>query len=303
MVRAVGVAFGLAILGQLAAVVVALAAGLGIEDLVALGAGSQLLLTAGGELLVVPLVLAAWVALERRPLRDLGFLGPLSRTAWRLGAGFAIGVGALSLVVGGAWAAGAIHLAAGDVPGALRLHATWLPALAVAAAFEELLLRGYCLQAAGRDRTLVGVAASSAAFAVLHGANPHVLAAGPGLALLTLSNIGLAGALLAAAFLRRRELALPTGLHLGWNWAQALLYGLPVSGLTFDLPSFLEGRPDADAPAWLGGGAFGPEASVFSTLVVGGLAAAGLAWWRRERGGEPSRAPCDNLNEPEGSDL
>ena len=58
---------------------------------------------------------------------------------------------------------------------------------------------------------------------------PHALAQPPGMdgatkAWATL-NIGLAAILLGFCYLRTRSLALPIGLHLGWNWAQGSLLG------------------------------------------------------------------------------
>ena len=80
--------------------------------------------------------------------------------------------------------------------------------------------------------------------------------------------------LLGFAYLRTGSLALPIGIHFGWNWAQGALLGFDVSGLGqagWLLPELL-GKPQ-----WLTGGSFGPEASVFSVLVD---ATAVLLLWR-----------------------
>jgi hypothetical protein len=82
-------------------------------------------------------------------------------------------------------------------------------------------------------------------------------------------NIGLASILLGFCYLRTRSLALPIGVHLGWNWAQGSLLGFGVSGTTDTkglwTPIF-HGKPE-----WLTGGAFGLEASLPCTLVCLGL--------------------------------
>ena len=47
----------------------------------------------------------------------------------------------------------------------------------------------------------------------------------------------LAGIWLAVAYLRTRSLWLPFGLHWAWNWTQASLLGLPVSGIARIAPA------------------------------------------------------------------
>jgi hypothetical protein len=60
-------------------------------------------------------------------------------------------------------------------------------------------------------------------------------------------------------------LAMPFGLHLGWNLALGMLFGVSVSGLR--LPSAFRISLDDVSPA-LGGGGFGPEASVPLTVLL-----------------------------------
>ena len=67
-----------------------------------------------------------------------------------------------------------------------------------------------------------------------------------------------AGLLLGAAYTVNRSLWLPIGLHFGWNFGQSGLFGLLDSGTSF--PSLIDAR--IAGPAWLTGGAFGPEASL-----------------------------------------
>ena len=43
-------------------------------------------------------------------------------------------------------------------------------------------------------------------------------------------GIALAAVLLGLAYLRTRSLALPIGIHLGWNWFQGNILGFGVSG-------------------------------------------------------------------------
>jgi hypothetical protein len=64
------------------------------------------------------------------------------------------------------------------------------------------------------------------------------------------------------------------GLHWSWNWTQASLLGLPVSGINRVAPAPLLHAMNA-GPDWLTGGAYGIEggaactvALVISTIVV-----------------------------------
>jgi hypothetical protein len=89
-------------------------------------------------------------------------------------------------------------------------------------------------------------------------------------------DIFLAGAMLGLAYLRTRSLALPIGLHLGWNWTQGHVLGFGVSG--FDFAGWVKPVFQGKA-AWLTGGAFGPESSVFSPVVT--LVVIALLWrWK-----------------------
>lgn len=77
-----------------------------------------------------------------------------------------------------------------------------------------------------------------------------------------------AGVLLAVAFMLTRRIWLVLGIHFGWNFAQASVFGIPTSGIDFNgLIS-----PEITGPTWLTGGSFGVEASVI-TLILGILTA------------------------------
>ena len=211
--------------------------------------------------------------IEGRPERSLGF--PLDRYAPREAAlGVVLGVAVALLAVGLMAAAGAVRWRPDDggLAGwaASGLATLWL--LAIPAAAEEALLRGYPLQAmaeaAGPAWALV---VTSIAFAALHVPNPGI---GP----VALANLAAAGLFLGALYLRTGSLWWASGAHLGWNWALAFLVDLPVSGLELVDAPLLE--PETRGPAWLSGAAFGPEGSV----VAGGVVLAAAAWtWRTRR--------------------
>jgi uncharacterized protein len=110
-------------------------------------------------------------------------------------------------------------------------------------------------------------------FAVGHWGNPGMEGATMVLASISL---GVGAILFGLAYLRTGSLALPIGMHLGWNWSQGNLLGFGVSGVDqagWWRPVFT-GQPE-----WLTGGAFGPEASVLA-LVVDLIVLAVLWRWR-----------------------
>ena len=148
---------------------------------------------------------------------------------------------------------------------------------------EEIIARGYPFQRLVEGGGLwVGQLVFAGIFALGHWGNPGMHGATRVWATL---NIGLAAVLLGFCYLRTRSLALPIGVHLGWNWAQGSLLGFGVSGTT-DIkgvwsPVF-HGRPE-----WLTGGTFGLEASVLCTLVCGATIL-GLWRWRGNSSGGAS---------------
>ena len=130
-----------------------------------------------------------------------------------------------------------------------------------AAAFEEAFLRGYMLQTFIRSDLLIfAVLFTSLVFATLHNANPNAT-------VLSWVNTFLAGVWLAAAYLKTRDLWLPTGVHIAWNWVQGSVFGVEVSGLTEIVRAPVMRESDA-GPAWLTGGEYGIEGGVLCTIVL-----------------------------------
>jgi membrane protease YdiL (CAAX protease family) len=232
------------------------------------------LLQGGGLLLAFGL--ATWiigVKVLRLDLRDL---------RWRTSLGWARGFGA-GLVLGILPAALAMLL------GVIAGGAAWLPdkgslteylgriglillVLAPAALAEEIIFRGVPLvvlsRVLGRPTALVLL---SILFALAHVTNPDVTAR-------ALGNITLAGILLSLAFYSPGGMWAAFGAHLGWNMTLAGL-GAPVSGLPFEIP-FVD--YSMGGPAWLTGGAFGPEGGLLSTFAITSAIVLAARWVRRD---------------------
>ena len=181
---------------------------------------------------------------------------------------FAIGsvLGTASLLLAAAFATvtRGIHFSL-DPAGARPITQTLAVSLILfvfAAAAEEMLFRGYPLQTLTRARLAwLGVFLTSVPFAAVHLRNPNVV---PGF---TFINTALAGVWLAVAYLRTRSLWLPLGLHWSWNWVQASLLGLPVSGIERISPAPLLKAMNL-GPDWLTGGAYGIEGGAACSLAL-----------------------------------
>jgi hypothetical protein len=110
-------------------------------------------------------------------------------------------------------------------------------------------------------------------FATSHWGNPDMQGA---TLILASIELFLGAVLLGLAYLRTRSLALPVGIHLGWNWALGHVLGFDVSGFEHAgwFRPLLQERPE-----WISGGAFGPEASLFAVVVD--LLLIGMLWrWK-----------------------
>lgn len=132
------------------------------------------------------------------------------------------------------------------------------------AAAEEALFRGYLLQTLMRSwPSWVALLLTSILFALVHLSNPNFTTAFA----FAFLNTALAGVWLAVAYVRTRSLWFAFGLHWSWNWTMGALLGLPVSGIRDITPDPILRATDA-GPAWLTGGAYGPEGGLAATLAI-----------------------------------
>ena len=225
------------------------------------------------SLAMVALASFICVGLEKRSFLDLGFhFGSRWLGEFLVGAlGGILLILLTALLVKGL---GGFHWERAANIGIRQLLA-WA-ALFLGVAFnEEIMSRGYPFQRLVEGAgPWVGQLVFAALFALMHWRNPGMHGATKAWATL---NIALAAILLGFCYLRTRSLALPIGVHLGWNWAQGSLLGFGVSGTTEARGAWtpvFHGRPE-----WLTGGAFGLEASVICSLVCGAVIL-GLWRWR-----------------------
>ena len=137
---------------------------------------------------------------------------------------------------------------------------------------EELLSRGYHLQTIASGLNMFwAVLISSAFFGLLHLDNPHAT-------WVSTAGIFFAGVYQSYGYIRTRQLWLPIGLHVGWNFFEGVVFGFPVSGLDI----YALTRIQVTGPVSWTGGAFGPEAGLIllPSLIVG---SALIYWFTRNR--------------------
>lgn len=229
-------------------------------------------------------LVASWVCLraEGLSLAALGYV-PDARWARDLLLGTAGGAAIMGVTALATLGVGGFHWVRGT--GTLGTTALGFLLFVLVAFNEETLFRGYLFQ-----RVVGGLGEWPAQllmagfFAFAHWGNPGMAGATKVWATL---NIGLAAILLGLCYLRTGSLALPIGVHLGWNFTQGNLLGFGVSGTTMApgllKPVFL-GRPE-----WLTGGAFGLEAGLPCALVCTACILA-LVLWKPRVVGEPGLA-------------
>lgn len=222
-----------------------------------------------GVLLFVVATLVGWFcnyALEDLPWRALGWaLHP----GWArdLALGSLLGAASLGVAVLLSFAVGGTHFSfslSASLGAVARTLAVSGVVFVFGAAAEEALFRGYLLQTLMRSwPTWLALIPSSILFAVVHLDNPNFSAAFA----FAVFNTALAGVWLAVAYARTRSLWFASGLHWAWNWTMAALLGLPVSGIRDLTPEPLLRAADR-GPAWLTGGAYGPEGGLACTLAL-----------------------------------
>ena len=135
---------------------------------------------------------------------------------------------------------------------------------------EELTFRGMILQniIAGLG-PLWAVVISTVLFGLAHVGNPDAT-------VLTTLMIIVITLQLVYAYFKTGQLWLSMGLHLGWNFFQASIFGFSSSGQAS--PTMITQNPAG--PVWLSGGSFGAEGSILVIpFTIGSLFL--IHWWVR----------------------
>jgi membrane protease YdiL (CAAX protease family) len=213
-------------------------------------------------LFCIILAVATWV-MSKIEGRRLGQYGLPRSEALRkdFRVGLSIGLLATSSTVLSIFALHGVRFTSAEIHGAaiFTAAAAWALAFLLAGLAEEFLFRGY---AQFTLTTGMGFWPSafllSGLFGLVHASNGGETVLGS----LSVVSFGL----LLCLFLRRTgNLWCAIGFHLGYDWGQTFLYGVPNNGL---LPSQSLLSASLSGPRWLTGGTVGPEASIFCPIVL-----------------------------------
>ena len=169
--------------------------------------------------------------------------------------GFLLGFGFISAIMLIIWFSGGYRVTG------FNPFITMVPVLIMsvqAGIMEEILTRGILFRIMEEGiGTWLAVTVSALIFGFMHiwNANATVFS--------SISIALTAGVILAMLYVITRQLWIPIGLHMGWNFTLGGIYGAPVSG--GDAAGLL--KAEFPGPEWLTGGSFGPEASVVTVAV------------------------------------
>ncbi len=208
------------------------------------------------------LAVAAWIMskIEGRRMGQYGL--PRSEALGKnFRVGLLIGLLATSTTVLAIFALNGVRFTSAAIHGTaiLTAAAAWGLAFLLSGFAEEFLFRGYAQFTLTSGMGFWPSAfLLSGLFGLVHGTNGGETVLGD----LSVVSFGL----LLCLFLRRTgNLWCAVGFHLGYDWGQTFLYGVPNSGL---LPSQSLLSASLSGPRWLTGGTVGPEASIFCPIVL-----------------------------------
>ena len=219
-------------------------------------------------LLPVAAATAVMVWLEGRSFISCGLGG--ARVLARLSGGVVCGLALITVLVLVLAGTGHAALVWGGLGagGVVWYALAWAAASLLTGLAEELALRGYLLQTLTRGLGFwPALVITSLAFGALHISNSGEGGIG-------IAAAAMGGAIMALGVRGTGSLWWSIGLHSAWDYAENFLAGTPDSG-QICAGTLLRLTPHG--PAWLSGGATGPEGSLFAlALLAAGLV---LAWY------------------------
>lgn len=125
---------------------------------------------------------------------------------------------------------------------------------------EEVLLRGYLMiSLTNRVTVFWAVFINSVLFSMLHLFNP-------GISPIALLNIAIFGIVMSLYFLLTGNIWGVSAIHMTWNFLQGNIFGCAVSGM--ESTSSLFSFAPVEGFELLGGGSFGPEGGIISTMIL-----------------------------------
>ena len=213
---------------------------------------------------------------ERRDISELSRTDAIRESL----IGLFTGVLCISLIIVVLYVAGYYQVLSTNSALALLMPLFYFTTLSV---FEELVFRGITYRIAEESLgTNLALIISALLFGLAHLPNENANA----ISVVSASSGGILAGLL---FSMTKRLWLPIFFHAGWNWAQVSL-GVTVSGIE-GLPGFLQAK--LEGPEIITGGAFGPENSVITLVLV--LILSAMAYYLTLRRGNVMQMALENI--------
>lgn len=230
--------------------------------------------TGAAYTMTIALLIAHWMTFESFDKRPWSFVGLGSENAKPRDLLGGLALGAVPIATASMLLLAIGYMAVRNTPDGswLATAARILIVLLPAAFYEELLMRGYAF-ATLREwlGPTAAVILTSLAFGFLHAANP-------GSTYTPLAVVTLAGVYLAVILLATKSLYAAWLAHAAWNFMQAGVLHVPVSGLPMARPNYelIETGPD-----WVTGGEWGPEGGVAAGAAI--IAGCAFLYWRHNK--------------------
>ncbi|SEW33949.1 CAAX protease self-immunity [Austwickia chelonae] len=212
--------------------------------------------------------------------RGPGLPGVLHRLQ-HMAVGLVLGAGAMSLLVGILVVLGVAKVTT-VAPQITTL--TLIPYFISVGYEEEVWVRGTVQHTLAKVMPLaLVITLSSLLFGAIHLTNDNI-------SLLGITNVVLAGVLFSVFTWTTKNLYMAIGFHITWNWFQGGFFGMTVSGHDFigKAPFKVSMESGHDL---LTGGAFGPEASLLTTVLFIGLSVAVWLFYRGRQTGTEQQLP------------
>jgi uncharacterized protein len=216
-----------------------------------------------GEGMLVFILLASTLLMtriEKRKFADFG-LPPRGAFGKQFWLGVPFGFAMLSILLGGIGAGHGFSLGGLAItgPAAVEYGLVWGVAFVLVGVFEEFSFRGYLQATLGSG---IGFWPAAVVLSAIFGAI-HLNNSGEGK--FGAFMAGMFGVLAAFSLLRTGSLWFAIGMHASWDWGETYFYGTPDSGMVARGHLF---NSSFHGPAWLTGGAVGPEGSYLVLLIL-----------------------------------
>lgn len=229
------------------------------------GQNSAVFRLVNGIVSIIPALLVGWACTKKLESLPISALGASFTSGWARHwlIGITLGTGTLILSALIAFAGGLRFSMNAEVSWQALLTGlmTAFVVLAVAAAFEEVLFRGYIFQTLARsDLSWLAILLTSLGFGLAHAGNPTA-------SIFSVANTMLAGIWFGLAYMKTRDLWFVWGLHFAWNWVQGAVFGIEISGLRNLTPVSILTEIDP-GPAWLTGQSYGLEGGIACTIAI-----------------------------------